>query len=529
MQIGYYEAVSLVLTAAILYGIKLMSSPKTAVRGNQVGALSMLIAVCLVLVHNNIVSTGLLWISLAIGSFIGYLLAARVAMTEMPQLVALFNGLGGGASLLVALVLVFSDYAGMDLFSRAATQLAIFVGGMTLSGSLMAAGKLHRLLAQRPVTLAGHGVLTVGTLVMMFLLCWWCAVSAGTVLSILVAILSLWFGVLFTLRIGGADMPVAISLLNSLSGLAGAITGFAIADPLLIAVGAIVGAAGLILTQIMCRGINRSLLCILTGGIAAQQAERKRQEQSAPVAEPDSAASTEPGSGKAETGIAASAATDLPQASQDTAVPGQTEAEQKAQGPEVPGPETPGPETAGLETPGPETPKPETLKPIDLARKWLTDARSVIIVPGYGMALAQAQEEVKKLLDRLESNGKKVSFAIHPVAGRMPGHMNVLLAEVDVPYDLLFEMDSINPEFSNTDVAIIVGACDVVNPAAIDAPGTPIYGMPILRVDEAKHIIVCNLNTEPGYSGVENPLYQKDNVVLLLGDAAETVAMLASV
>lgn len=487
MYAGAHLLLSIVLTAAVLYGIKLMSSPKTAVRGNQIGALSMFGAVLLVLVYNQILTAKILWAAMIAGAVIGYWLAVRVSMLQMPQAVALFNGLGGGASMLVALVVILESHPDLRLFNRASAQLALIVGGLTLSGSLVAAGKLHRLLGQRPITLRGHSAMNLLTLIVMGLLALLAvgdATGVPLVETLLVTSLAVLFGVLFTVRVGGADMPVTISLLNSLSGLAGAICGFAINDLLLVAVGAVVGAAGLVLTQIMCRAMNRSLLDILMGKTAVnnQKTSARRPNIPSHLAEPMNP-------GKASV-------------LEDTLVPGDVSVPEEAPVPE-------------------ETPEQRSVS-------WLKDAKKVIIVPGYGMALAQAQGEVKKLFDLLETQGKDVKFAIHPVAGRMPGHMNVLLAEVDIPYEKLYEMDDINAEFSKTDVAIVIGACDVVNPAATTAEGTPIYGMPILRVDEARHVIVSNLDCKPGYSGVENPLYLQPHVALLLGDAATEIGKLTT-
>lgn len=456
---GFYEVVTIVLAVVILYGIKLMSSPKTAVLGNRLGALSMFVSVLMVLFYNGIADVPVLWIAVLLGAIIGYLMAMKVAMIQMPQMVGLFNGLGGGASALVALVVIFETYPEMGLFSRFTSQLALVVGWVTLSGSLIAAGKLDRRIPQQPLVIKGHNVVNALCLLILGVLVAagsFGSAAAAVVVSVLVTLLSLGFGVLFAIRVGGADMPITISLLNSYSGLAGAICGLTIGDPLLVSVGAIVGAAGIILTGIMCRAMNRSLLEVLNGSVAAVNLAG------------DSLLSPAAG----ENG-------------------GTAESEKSLDAPSL-----------------------------------LKEAQKVIIVPGYGMAVSQAQWQVKKLLDVLESQGKEVKFAIHPVAGRMPGHMNVLLAEVDVPYDQLCEMEAINPEFKDTDVVVVIGACDVVNPAAITAEGTPIYGMPILRVDEAKYVVVCNMDTKPGYSGVPNPLYDRPNVVLLLGDAAETVEKL---
>ncbi|MGB4326440.1 MAG: NAD(P)(+) transhydrogenase (Re/Si-specific) subunit beta, partial [Bacillota bacterium] len=456
-----YVVISVVLAGLVLLGIRWMSSPKTAVRGNRLSALSMLAAILLVLWKNQILTVPLLWIAMAIGSVIGYVMAVRATMIQMPQMVALLNGLGGGASALVALAEILDSYAGLPVFNKVAGQLGLIVGGLTFSGSLIAAAKLDRRMTQKPIVLKNHNLLLNGSIVLMLVLAGLTIPfeSAAVLISVIVLVLSLAYGILFAIRVGGADMPITISLLNSFSGLAGSIVGFTISEPLLVAVGAIVGASGLILTQIMCKAMNRSLSHVLSGAIATPPAEKVPA-----AAKPDEEIAAEP-----------------PE-------------------PQVPEKKTPG--------------------------EILAEAKKVIIVPGYGMALAQAQSHVKQLMDLLEERGTEVKFGIHPVAGRMPGHMNVLLAEVDVPYEKLCEMDDINPEFPETDVAIVVGACDVVNPAANTAEGTPIYGMPILNVDEAKHVIVCNLDTQPGYSGVENPLYEMDHVYMLLGDAKETLDML---
>ncbi len=457
MQQQIYTAVSIVLGGLVLLGIRWMSSPKSAVRGNRLSALSMFAAIILVLWSNNIITFPLLWAAIALGSLIGYYLALKATMLQMPQMVALLNGLGGGASALVALIEILEKYAAMNLFSQVSSQLALIVGGVTLSGSIVAALKLDRRIAQQPVILKGHGLLANGTVILMAALAaaaLFTGIAPTAVLSIIVVLLAVIYGVLFAIRVGGADMPITISLLNSFSGLAGAICGFTIGEPLLVAVGAVVGASGLILTQIMCRAMNRSLAHVFSGSIT---------RYSAPACETGAEPAGEPEKEAAE---------DLP------------------------------------------------------VEQILAGARKVIIVPGYGMALAQAQQKVKDLLDFWEAQGAEVKFAIHPVAGRMPGHMNVLLAEVDVPYEKLCEMDQINPEFAETDLVIVIGACDVVNPAANTVEGTPIYGMPVLSVEEAKHIFVYNLDLNPGYSGVENPLYKMEHVRLCLGNAGETLAVL---
>lgn len=466
MNSALYTIISLILAGGILRGISLMSSPATAVKGNRLGALCMGAAIVLVLIHEGIVSYQILWLSMLVGGVIGGILAMKVKMIQMPQTVALLNGFGGGSSALVGVAVLVSHGTG-DPFSKGTAMLALIVGGITFSGSLVAAGKLAQKISQRPVSLAGHNIysyLTLAVLVVMIIL----AVSAGQVspsIMIISALTALALGILATIRVGGADMPITISLLNSLSGVAGSIAGMAISDVLLVAVGGIVGASGLLLTQIMCRAMNRSLVEIMTGKTVLTKPAEDRE---------------------------ASQDSDSPELYVKDANPVQTE--ETGVTPVQPG-----------------------------ISEMLADAQKVIIIPGYGMALAQAQYQVKQLSDLLEARGKEVKFAIHPVAGRMPGHMNVLLAEVDVSYDKLYEMDAINPEFQATDVVIVVGANDVVNPAANTAEGTPIYGMPILRADQAQHIIVCNRDNQPGYAGVENPLYTRPNVTLFWGDAADTL------
>jgi len=458
--------VEISLAVAILLGIRLMGAPETAVRGNRLAASSLLVAILLVLWRNTILTLPMVLASLAVGSVLGLVLAFRVTMLQMPQMVALLNGLGGAASMLTAFVAVAGRDEAINLASHVTGGLAVAVGGMTLSGSLVAAGKLHRLLPQKPIHLRGNRLITSTLLFLLFLLILLGSRYAGpemTLWLLLVAACALAFGTLFTLPVGGADMPITISLLNSMSGVAASICGFVVDDALLVAAGAIVGAAGLILTRVMCAAMNRSLLQVLMG---------------ATVASANASGSATPSSNQSS-----------------------------------PQEDHPGPIERG---------KPVTFDPVES----LLEARSVIIVPGYGMALGEAETQVRDLYDVLERRGKDVKFAIHPVAGRMPGHMTVLLADVDIPYDRLVQLETVNPEFPRTDVVLIVGACDVVNPAAITAKGTPIYGMPILHAHEAKRVIICNADTQPGYSGIENPLYKRDNVVLLLGNAASTLEKL---
>jgi len=466
-----FYAISLVLIVGILGGIRLMHSPKTAVAGNLIGATCMLAGVVMTLLVEGVIGMPVLWGAMAVGVLIGGLLALRVAMVQMPQLVATLNGFGGAASGIVALLVLSAAGAEPALFNRAACSLALVVGTVTLVGSIIAAGKLSGWFPQRPLILRGHEALNVGALaittVAAVAVAWPDALSLAILIPCLLAAASV-LAFLVTIRVGGADMPITISLLNSLSGVAVAIAGCAIGNPLLATAGGIVGAAGLILTEIMCRAMNRSLWKVLTGqtvvrvAVAAQAAAQALPAAVAAVADGRSAARGE----SATCG-----------AMSDEAL-----------------------------------------------RTALKQARTAVIVPGYGMALSQAQQQVKQLMDTLEATGCRVTFAIHPVAGRMPGHMNVLLAEVDVSYDRLCELDAANEQLQTADLAIVVGANDVVNPAAMTAEGTPIYGMPILKVGRAKLVVVCNLDTAPGYAGVDNTLYTEDNVALLLGDAKDSLA-----
>ncbi|HUT61532.1 MAG TPA: NAD(P)(+) transhydrogenase (Re/Si-specific) subunit beta [Phycisphaerae bacterium] len=458
-----YHVLALVLIVGFLGGIRLMNSPRTAVGGNLLGALCMLAAVVLTLVKYGLIGRWLLGAALAVGVVIGAVVALKVAMVQMPQLVAVLNGLGGAASAIVAVVVLLGQAAALNLFNRLSCGLALAIGTVTLSGSMVAAGKLAGWVRQKPVVLAGRAAVTVGLLAATVGLGLAAALApsgAAAAISLAAVLAAALFGLVMTIRVGGGDMPITISLLNSWSGLAAAVAGFAIADPLLVAVGGVVGAAGLILTQSMCRGMNRSLVEVLSGRTTVISAA--------------------PADGDADRPAAPEASTAMRQQ------------------------------------------EPAEMGPV------LRAAKRAVIVPGYGMALAQAQQQVKTLMDTLESVGCEVDFAIHPVAGRMPGHMNVLLAEVEVPYEKLWELDAANDAFAQTDVVIVVGANDVVNPAAMSAEGTPIYGMPILRVTEAAKVIVCNLDTAPGYAGVENPLYRHPKTTLLLGDASETVAALAA-
>ncbi len=454
MKDNMYYFLGIIAVLIVLAGIVLMSRVRSARAGNALGALGLALAVVLVLLKQQLLSNSLMWGALAAGLLLGALLAARVKMLAMPQLVALLNGLGGLASALVAYSVwgqqstIFEGYTGL---------LALAIGMVTFSGSMAAAGKLARLLPQRQVVLPGHTLLSGGLLLLILL-------SIGWRQPHILALLALLFGGIFAIRVGGADMPITISLLNSTSGVAGGVAGIAIADPVLTCIGAVVGASGLLLTQIMCRAMNRSLLNILF----SKNTRGDKNEAAAPAPE----------------------AKPLDDAD-----------------------DSPSEDDPALES----TP--------DLAAI-LNSARDVILVPGYGMALAQAQSAVKALADRLAERGAQVRYAIHPVAGRMPGHMNVLLCEVDVPYEQLYELDDINSDFATCDLVLVIGANDTINPAANTEEGTPIYGMPVLAVAEAKWTIVCNLDTAPGYAGVPNPLYDSPKTILQLGDAKESLAKL---
>lgn len=451
-EIVYYIICG-VLSLVVLFGIHLMSKVKTAVLGNRLSAIAMALAIIITIVRFDVIDFETVLIiclvMIVIGSIIGFYMAKKVKMIQMPEMVALLNGFGGAASAIVGACTMFTYTSTFELVTAI---LAIVIGAMTFTGSLIASGKLAKIIDGRPVKWKAHELITTTTLLSMLALTVVIPLFDLPVLPmmLIVLVLSSFFGVAFAIRVGGADMPITISLLNSFSGVAGAIAGMAIGDILLVAVGGIVGASGLLLTQIMCRAMNRHLLDILLGKTSVSTKGKKEIK----------------------------------------------EVEKKE----------------------------EVVKEKVSLEEVLLNAKKAIIVPGYGMALAQAQHLVKQLENKLESNGTEVKFAIHPVAGRMPGHMNVLLAEADVEYDKLYELENINDEFKETDVCIVIGANDVLNPAARDAEGTPIYGMPILNVDEAKHIIICNYDLKPGYAGVENPLYKKTSgVTLLLGDAKDTL------
>jgi len=443
----------LVASALFIVGLKGMSHPRTAVRGNALGAAGMFIAVVVTMLDRNIISYEMIFAGLVLGSAIGAILAVRIQMTAMPQMVALLNGFGGAASVLVAgAALVEAQVAGHGFTYQmtVATALSALIGGVTFFGSLVAFGKLQDLITGNAVVFPGQHLLNALVLLGSI------ALAAGVAIQpesieiywALVAVACV-LGVLATIGIGGADMPVVISLLNSYSGLAASATGFVLQNNMLIIAGSLVGASGIILTQIMCKAMNRSLANVLFGGLGA-----------APVS---SAKADDVYGGKVKSATA---------------------------------------EEIGM---------------------LLESARRVIIVPGYGMAVSQAQHAVRTLARLLEAKGAEVLYAVHPVAGRMPGHMNVLLAEADVPYDALKEMDEINPMFPQSDVSIVIGANDVVNPVARTDPQSPIAGMPILDVDKSRTVVVIKRSLSPGFAGIPNPLFAADNTLMFFSDGQKAV------
>jgi NAD(P) transhydrogenase subunit beta len=402
----------------------------------------------------------LVWFCLALGSGIGIFKAQQINSIQMPRTVALLNGLGGAASALTVGAALFFNSGGLSHFAWLVCLLALCIGALTFTGSMVAALKLQGYVFRKTdfQERIGSFILPAG----LVLAC--LSVAARNPVVLFATLLAFaGYGFLLAFRVGGADMPVIISFLNALSGVAAAVSGIALGNMPAAGVGALVGVAGMILTQIMCKAMNRNLAAVL--GMS--------QRPSIGVHEPQSTGES-----------ALMEETDAAKSETDAALDGE----------HIPA--------------------------------LLRNAETVLIVPGYGMALAQAQQAVKELMDALERAGKQVRVAVHPVAGRMPGHMHVLLAEVGVDYDKLYDMNQINPDFAETDLVIAVGACDVMNPAATTAEDTPIYGMPILKVSEARSVIVCNMDAKPGYSGVENTLYRQPNVIALWGNAAETVPTL---
>jgi len=438
IQLAYVVAAAL-----FIFGLKLLGSAATARRGNTFSAVGMLIAVVAALLDQGIVDYQWIFIGFILGGGIGAAASKLVQMTAMPEMVALFNGFGGLASLLVGSAAISAD---ANTFTLITIVLSILIGGVTFTGSLVAWGKLSETINSGAVRFGSQQIVNSAIVFGIFISGWLFCLYPDAPLWLLIMIgLSLAFGILAVIPIGGADMPVVISLLNSYSGLAACAAGFAINNNILIVAGSLVGASGIILTQIMCKAMNRSLSNVLFSGFAKVSDE-------------------------------------------ETVVEGE-------------------------------------IKPIsvDDAYYILEAATNVAIIPGYGMAVAQAQHVVKELCELMEENGAEVNFGIHPVAGRMPGHMNVLLAEADVPYDQLLEMDDINPRMETVDVAIVIGANDVVNPAAREVASSPIYGMPVINVDKARTVFVLKRSMASGFAGIENPLFYKENTRMLFGDAKESI------
>ena len=471
MNANLVNFVYLVAGVLFILGIKGLTKPKTAVRGNRLSALGMLLAVVVTLINIETIDFSYIIAGVLVGGAVGATMALRIQMTSMPQMVALLNGFGGGASLTIALAEYFTVTALApssfgDLFMPVALDsgafgvgivgtiavlaigLTILIGAVTLTGSLVAFSKLQELMKKSyglPGGPVGNALLLLAALAAVVSL----LINPGNITAVVVIVaLALLLGLFLVMPIGGADMPVVIALLNSYSGIAAALAGFILGNTVLIVAGSLVGTSGLILTKIMCVAMNRSLANVLFGKMAAGG--------------------------------------------------------EKIDADEI---------YAGKVT---------SAQPDEVAML-LEMAKRVVIVPGYGMAMAQAQHAVRELADAMEARGVEVEYGIHPVAGRMPGHMNVLLAEAEVPYDKLVEMDRINPTFDDTDVVIVIGANDVTNPMAREAEGSPIYGMPILNVDKAKNVVVIKRSLSPGFAGLPNPLFAMDHTLMVYGDGKKAV------
>ena len=445
------------IAAAILFILSLsgLSAQESSKRGNWYGIIGMAIAIIATILNPNVDSYGWIIIAMVIGGAIGARLAARVEMTEMPELVAILHSFVGMAAVLVGYASYFdptTTYVGTaKTIHNVEIYLGILIGAVTFTGSVVAYGKLNGKIGSKPLILPGRHFLNLGALVLSIIICSWflgAGHGSGTTALILMTLIAFAFGVHMVMAIGGADMPVVISMLNSYSGWAAAATGFMLSNDLLIVVGALVGSSGAILSYIMCRAMNRNFVSVIMGGFGTTSGG-------------DSADDAEQG------------------------------------------------EAVAIQA--------------DEVAQLIGDADEVVIVPGYGMAVANAQHAVSDLTKMLKDKGVNIRFAIHPVAGRMPGHMNVLLAEANVAYDIVLEMDEINDELGDTDVVIVIGANDIVNPAALENPNSPIAGMPVLEVWNAKTVIVSKRSMATGYAGVENPLFFKENTRMLFGDAKDSV------
>ena len=458
----FIDIAYLVSAISFIYGLKMLSHPKTARNGNIIASLGMLIAIiATAMTPESSLNFKMIGIAMIIGTIIGSFFAIRVQMTQMPQLVAIFNGFGGAASALVASAEFFKSISSSTpnptTFLILTITLSVLVGTLTFTGSFIAFGKLQGLVTTKPVTFPGQQLLNA-ILAIIMLIAAYMIPSYGINSFYIIVGLSALLGILLVIPIGGADMPVVISLLNSYSGIAAAMTGFVLvqtnpsAGNALIICGSLVGASGMILTQIMCKGMNRSLANVIFG-----------------------------------------------------AVGGEVES-------------------------GPSEGKQLNIKSYSTeeAAMIFDAAERVIIVPGYGLAVAQAQHATREIADFLEEKGKTVLYAIHPVAGRMPGHMNVLLAEANIPYESLKDLDEINSEFKNCDVALVLGANDVVNPAARTDKSSPIYGMPILNVDQSQTVIINKRTMNTGFAGIQNELFGNDNSIMVFGDAKDMLVKLLS-
>lgn len=453
MSLSFVNLFYLVSSVLFIVGIKGLTRPRTAVRGNLLAAVGMLVAVVVTLMNQSILSYGWIIAGVMLGGAVGVLLATRIQMTAMPQMVALLNGFGGGASLAVAMASFLSSsgpIAAIGSFSLLAVGLTVLIGAVTLTGSAVAFSKLQELLPGKPIGFKGITLFNAALLSVAVAIVATLASSGGGIgLLLLLTAVALVLGVTLVLPIGGADMPVVIALLNSYSGIAAAAAGFIMGNTVLIVSGALVGASGLILTRIMCVAMNRSLAGVLFGSLSVDGGEAMDAD--------------EVYAGKVKSSSA------------------------------------------------------------EEVSMLLETAQRVVIVPGFGLAMAQAQHAVRDLADTLERRGVEVIYGLHPVAGRMPGHMNVLLAEAEVDYDKMQPMEQVNPNFAQTDVAIVIGANDVTNPMAREDKGSPIYGMPILNVDQARTVVVVKRSLSPGFAGLPNPLFANDNTLMLFGDGKQAI------
>lgn len=455
----------------LIFGIWLFRDPGKAKLGNIAAAVALLCALLMVMYRNGIIDYITVTLSLLTGSTAGYMMARAVNMIQIPSIVAFQNGAGGAAASLVSIVELMRNAQTLDLISTTSGITGLAVGSLTFSGSMVASAKLAGKISHSPHRVRFHDALVIINIVALPVIgaaSFYVSASTLFYLYLTQILLAASLGILFSIRVGGADMPVLISFLNAMTGLAAALCGVVMGNRLLIAFGATVSASGTILTYLMCRAMNRSLFRVFLP--APHKEESVAQEEATAADQHDLKAVKIV---ESETGSATDICYTQPQ--------------------------------------------------LQEAVRSLMDARRVIIIPGYGMALAQAQFKVLELASLLIRRGATVKYAIHPVAGRMPGHMNVILAEAEIDYDDLLEIDDVNPMFANTDLVLCIGACDVVNPAAIQSRGTPISGMPILMAHEAKKIVVCNLDEKPGYSGVPNPLYRNEKTIMLSGDARASI------